>query len=742
MEQHLPDVIRDLAVILTAAGIITVLFKAMRQPVVLGYIIAGVLVGPHVHFLPSILDVSSLKVWAEIGVIFLLFALGLEFSFKRLFRVGGTATITSLVESAAMIAIGFATGRAFGWSTMDSIFLGGILAISSTTIIIRAFEEAGVKERHFAGLVFGILIVEDVVAILLLVLLSTLAISQQFKGVEMASSLVKLGFFLTLWFLSGIFIIPTLLRRFRLFLNEETMLIVSVGLCFMMVILATQAGFSPALGAFIMGSILAETTQAEKIEHLIRPLKDLFAAVFFVSVGTLIDPKAIADNYVAVIVIALITIFGKAIATTAGALLSGQTLRHSVQSGMSLAQIGEFSFIIAGLGLTLGVTSDFLYPIAVGVSAVTTFTTPYMIRSADRVVAWSERYVPARWKQAIDSYSASMQSLSTTSEWRQLFRSYVSRTAVNAVIVTAIMLGIAKTLPMYLIAYVPNAATANGVSLLLALLVSTPFLWAWLLGHPAEQQATELWKTGRNRGPILILEIARFASAFALVGFLASRFVSTRGVVLFLSLWAGVVLIFFSRYWKKLYDWLESRFISNFTERETLKAAQTPAIAPWDAHIATLEVSPDSEVIGKTLMEVGIREKFGVTIALIERGSRVLTAPMRTERLYPFDQLSVIGTDEQITQFKRVVEMQAPPLQQGEPLDTENYSLHQLPVSKASPYCSRTIRDSGIRENTKGLVVGIERAGMRILNPDSAMTIEDGDILWLVGDTRLVRPAE
>jgi len=394
---HLPALISDLGLILAAAGITTLVFKKIKQPVVLGYIVAGLLVGPHVSLLPTVIDIGSINIWGEIGVIFLLFSLGLEFSFKKLVKVGGSASVMAIVEAAVMMTVGFATGMLMGWSTMDSIFLGGLLAISSTTIIIKAFEELGLKSKHFAKLVFGVLIVEDLIAIVLMVLLSTLAVSRQFEGWAMLTSVAELFFFLILWFLGGIFLIPTWLKKAKNLMNDETMLVVSIAFCLLMVILATKVGFSPALGAFVMGSILAETTQAERIEHLVQPVKNLFGAVFFVSVGMLIDPAMIVAHIGPVLIITAVTIVGKIISTGGGALISGQSLKTSIQSGMSVSQIGEFSFIIAGLGLTLGVTSDFLCPVAIAVSAITALTTPYMIRLSDPLSQRIEGMLPTSW---------------------------------------------------------------------------------------------------------------------------------------------------------------------------------------------------------------------------------------------------------------------------------------------------------------------------------------------------------
>ncbi|MEQ1724023.1 MAG: cation:proton antiporter, partial [Pseudobdellovibrio sp.] len=433
---HLPQLIQDLGVILVTAAVVTILFKKLKQPVVLGYLIAGFLLGPNVTFMPTVKDTTAVQIWAEIGVIILLFGLGLEFSFKKLAKVGRSASITSIFEVIFMLAAGYVSGSLLGWSSMDSLFLGGILSISSTTIIVRAFDELGLKSRRFVSLVFGVLIVEDIVAILLLVLLSTVAISQSLSGAELLMSGAKLGFFLILWFVLGIYLLPPFMNRIRHLLSDETVLVVALGLCLLMVIIATNVGFSPALGAFIMGSLLSETKEGERIEKLIHPVRDLFAAVFFVSVGMLINPDIIVEYRYQIIFITLITILGKFISTALGSLISGASLRHSVQVGMSLAQIGEFSFIIATLGLTLKVTSPFLYPIAVAVSAITTFTTPYLIRSADPLCAWIENNMPRSAQDFIERYQSAVQSEGVKSGVTSLLWKAIGwRILVNTIIV-------------------------------------------------------------------------------------------------------------------------------------------------------------------------------------------------------------------------------------------------------------------------------------------------------------------
>lgn len=718
---HLPALVQDLALILMVAGFVTILFKKLRQPVVLGYIVAGFLVGPHMDLVPTITDGESIKVWAEIGIIFLLFALGLEFSFTKLAHIGGAASITAFIEVVTMVGIGFLTGRAFGWSNMDSIFLGGILAISSTTIIIRAFEELGMKTRGFAKLVFGVLIVEDLFAVLLLVILSTVAVGSKAAGAELLTAMLKLGFFLVGWFTVGIFVLPTLLRRSKPFLDSETLSVVSLGFCFAMVVAATKAGFSPALGAFVMGSILAETQERERIEHIIKPIKDLFAAIFFVSVGMLIDPKLLAQYAGPVLIITAVTVVGKLGSTVAGALISGRSLRHSIQSGFSLAQIGEFSFIIASLGVTLQVTSDFLYPIAVGVSALTTFFTPYLIRSADSAHLFISKRLPANWQRGLTGYQSSSQRITSTNEWRDFVRSYAMRLVLNGVIIATIFFVGAKL----------SGEVSRPLGLFVVLLLCAPFLWAMTLSPLGGKAGVQLWQDKRQRASLVVLEASRVALAIALLGFLASQFVTWRSAFAVTIALIFAFLLLFSRYLKRVYQWFEKQFIGNLNE------GQQSSLAPWDAHIVRVDVPPESEFVGKTLEELKIRERYGVTIAMIERGRIHIAAPTRDERVYPGDRISVIGVDEQIAGFREGL---APNISDAQATEiAQDYSLKQFRVGPDSQLKGKTIRDCGIREKSHGLVVGLERGEKRTLNPDSTMTIDAGDILWIVGETALLK---
>jgi CPA2 family monovalent cation:H+ antiporter-2 len=732
---HLPVLIIDLALILAAAGVTTLLFKKIKQPLVLGYILAGLLVGPHVKFIPTVTDNESIHIWAEIGVIFLLFSLGLEFSFKKLVKVGGSASVTAVVEVVSMLLIGFVAGLAMGWSTMDSIFLGGILSVSSTTIIIRAFEELNVKHKKFAGLVFGVLIVEDLVAILLLVLLSTLAVSQQFAGVEMLTSILKLCFFLVLWFIAGIFLIPTFLKKTRKLMNDETMLIVAIALCLLMVLLAVKVGFSAALGAFIMGSILAETTQAEHIEHLTKSVKDLFAAIFFVSVGMLIDPSILIDYAVPILIITLATVFGKFLSSGLGALISGQPLKTAVQTGMSLAQIGEFSFIIATLGLSLKVTSDFLYPIAVAVSAITTFTTPYLIKASEPFYIFLERTLPRKWVAGIQRYSSSTAGITTLSDWKVLLRAYTTNTVIHSVILIALIFFGSKYIQPFITEHIINGDRGIIISLILTLILMAPFIWALSIRRMQRNAYSHLWLNKKyTRGPLIALEVLRIGLGTFFVAFLIFQFYDTFVATLIAMAIIIAGIFVFSRKLQSFYDRLENRFLGNLNARQ---AQHAPEILPWDTHLTELTVSPDSVLVGQTLVDLAVREKYGINIALIERGKRMIPTPSRDERLYPHDKVLIIGSDDQLASVKPLFEGQGDANEEYD-FPKNEMTLQKVVINSQSPIYKQSIRDSGIREKSQGLVVGIERKGIRILNPDSNLVFENEDIVWIVGNHKKI----
>ena len=728
---HLPDLISDLGLILITAAIAVLLFRILKQPLVLGYLVAGFLAGNQFDFFPTVKDIHSVEVWAEIGVIFLLFSLGLEFSFKKLMKVGGTASITAFTQIIFMITVGFFVGQLMGWNKMNSIFLGVILSISSTTIILKTFDELGVKSQKFAGNVIGSLIVQDIIAILMMVLLSTIAVSQQFSGMELGLAVLKLIFFLTIWFVVGIFFIPTLLKKAKHLLTDEMMLIISLALCLLMVIFAANVGFSPALGAFIMGSIIAETTQAEHIEHLVKPVKDLFGAVFFVSVGMLINPETLVEYAIPVAILTFVVIFGQSISSTIGALLSGQPLKQSIQTGMSLSQIGEFSFIIATLGTTLKVTSDFLYPIVVAVSAVTTFTTPFMVKFAVPFSGYLEKKLPRKWVKRIQLYSANTEEIKSLSNWQIVLRSYLTQVIIHSIIIVAVILLSSN----FILPMVQGSKFGHAIAALITLVILSPFLWALSLRRVAVKEVYILMQERKHHGPIIMLVLFRIVLTLFYIGFVLNTFFST-GVAFVAFLIAIGAYILFPKQLHAVYNRIESHFISNFNDRETRKENKRQnTLSPWDGHMADFNIAKESNLAGKTLEELKIREQFGINIASIRRGDVLINIPIRTERLFPGDEISIIGTDDQVKEFKIYLDKNE--IDVPEKVEQTDIILQKLEL-KNRVCIGKTIRESQIREKTNGIIVGVERNGKRILNPESHLVLEDSDILWIAGEKKRI----
>ncbi len=738
---HLPNLIIDLALLLGAAALITLLFKKLKQPLVLGYIIAGILVSPHFKLFPSIIDTANVQVWAEIGVIFLLFSLGLEFSFKKLASVGGSASVSALTEAVGMIALGYFTGYFLGWPVMDSVFLGAMLAVSSTTIIIKAVDELGLKKKKFATLVFGILIVEDLITIAILVLLSTYAVSQQFVGSEMLISVLKLIFFLVLWFLAGIFFIPTLLKKAKNLMNDETLLIVSIAMCLLMVYLATLAGFSAALGAFVMGSLLAETTKAEKIEHLITPVKDLFGAIFFVSVGILIDLSVVGQYVIPILTISLVCIVGKILTTGFGAYISGNSLKISLQAGMSLAQIGEFSFIIAGLGVTLNATSSFLYPVIVAVSGITTFTTPYLIKSSETFYNWIDKRLPERWRNSLSQYSSEAHTITSVSDWEKTLKSFILNMLLFSVVLVAIIFLSARYVLPFVEQRFENVTLGFALTVVLTLGLMAPFLWGLVVRNERNEFFAQIYAQRKYKGPIWIMRGIKIIFAMFFVVFFINRFFSIE-VALYAALIIITAFIFFRKRIQALYDRIENRFIENLNDRELqqqlqdaelLASKRNIAMAPWDAHMVSFDVVPESAVAGKSLIELKWRELIGVNIAKIQRGAITKLIPGRDERIFPGDKLYIICTDSQEKKLNALLRPSKTLIQKE--ADTE-VVLDKFTIEKDSELNNKSIRESAIKTNKIGLVVGVERDGERILNPESDLVFQEADVVWVVGDKK------
>ena len=730
---HLPPLITDLAVILAAAAIGTVLFSKLKQPIVLGYLIAGFAAGPHFPLWPTVVDAEGVKLWAEIGVIFLLFGLGLEFSFKKLAKVGKSAGISATFEILTMTVLGFLFGRALGWNIMDSVYLGTILSVSSTTIIIRAYEEAGIRGRGFANLVFGILIVEDLMSILLMVILSAISGPVAFSWSNLLFLTIRLGFFLLIWFLVGIYALPSLFSKVRRFFTGEILLISAVSLCFLMVVLAAKSGFSAALGAFIMGSLLAETEEGERIEHLLLPVRDLFAAVFFVSVGMMIDPGILVKHAGVIFLLTILTIVGKLLGSGFGAVLSGQSLQNSVRAGMSLAQIGEFSFIIATLGRDLNATSEFLYPIIVAVSAVTTFTTPYMIRHSGSIYNWIEAKLPRKFLDRLSRYERAMNNVGKEGTLRLIWRTYGIAALLNSVVVVAIGLASAKLLLPRLVEAFGDTHLLRGIACLATLIASSPFLLAIELKAPKTLQTEEATRLARLRNLQFGLLILRIVIGLSLIAFIIELFTTVVALPLLVLIGAPLVLLGFKNLIEPFYLAVERRFMENLTAKERAQVealSQLPQLAPWNATLSRFIVSSDSKIAGHTLEESKFRSTTGATITMIDRGRRRIFAPARSERIFPNDQLFIIGTDEQLAAAQTLIEADVAITPS---LPDEAFNLEQVLIAPNSPYAGKSIRELAMPERLGSLVVGIERNGNRILNPESTIVLEPLDQVWVFG---------
>ena len=736
---ELPALIQDLALILMVAGAVTLIFKRLKQPLVLGYIVAGFLVSPHMPYTASVVDMSNIKLWADIGVMFLLFSLGLDFSFKKILKMGASPIISVVSIIFAMSMLGITVGQLFGWSKMDCIFLGGMLAMSSTTIIYKAFDDLGLQQQQFAGLVMSVLILEDILAIVMMVLLSALA-AGNLEGSQMVQSVVKIVFFLVLWLVVGIFAIPLLLRKVRRLINAEVLLIVSLGLCCAMAVFSTKVGFSSAFGAFIMGSILAETIEAERIEKLVEPVKNLFGAVFFVSVGMLVDPKILVDYALPIFILVMTIIVGQAVFGSFSFMLGGESLKSAMRCGFSMAQIGEFSFIIASLGLTLGVISDFLYPVVVAVSVITTFLTPYMIRLATPAYNALEHRLPSRLIRALNHLSMSHPNTTERSKWKQLLLQMTVNTVVYGILSAAVIALMFMLFHPFIQKALLGAWYANAITGVLTVVLISPFLRAMVMKKNHSEEWKALWaESNRNHLPLLFTVLVRgvIAAMFVFTIFqhlsnFAPAIVITLGIVI-------VVLMVMSRGVKHRSILLERLFINNLRSRDIeaqVHGRKRPLyegrLLDRDIHIAEFDIPQNSLWAGKTLMQLNLGHKYGVHVSSILRGSIRLNIPSGSDQIFPSDRLQVIGSDTQLAVFRNAVETQVQ--QEDYDLEKREMKLRQLIIGQGSPFIGKTLEESGLRSEYGCMVVGLEE-GKENLSPfKPARCFEEGDIIWVVGE--------
>ena len=740
---EIPALINDLAYILVSAGIVTIVFKRLKQPLVLGYIVAGFLVSPHMPYTASVVDTENVHLWADIGVMFLLFSLGLDFSFKKILKMGASPIISTISIIFCMSMLGIVVGHGFGWSRMDCIFLGGMLAMSSTTIIYKAFDDLGLRQQQFAGMVMSVLILEDILAIVMMVMLSAIASGNNPDGGQMLGSVVKIGFFLVLWLVVGIFAIPAFLRKVRSIVNDEVLLIVALGLCCAMAVFSTKVGFSSAFGAFIMGSILAETVEAEHIEHLVEPVKNLFGAIFFVSVGMLVNPQILVDYALPILTLVLTILIGQSVLGTVSFMLGGESLRSAMRCGFSMAQIGEFSFIIASLGLSLGVIGDFLYPVVVAVSVITTFLTPYMIRLAVPAYGALEKRLPGKLITLLNHLSMSHPASTKQNKWKQLLTQMTVNTLIYSILTSAAITGMFGFFLPFMREVLPGWQLhwyANAITGVLTVLLIAPFLRAMVMKKNRSPEFRALWdESNVNRLPLLFTILVRVVIAVAFVFYIChylSRFSSA--VIITIGL-VAVALIVVSRSVKQRSIKLERLFILNLRSREIeaqVSGKKRPLyegrLLDRDVHMAEVAIPMNSQWMGGTLKQLDLGRKYGVHVSSILRANFRLNIPDGDYVIFPGDRLEVIGSDDQLRLFAQAAKTEVI----GEDFNLENreMKLRQLILGDGSPFIGKTLIDSGIRNLYSCMVIGLEEGQENLSPVNPRRVFQEGDILWVVGE--------
>lgn len=743
---EIPHLIQDLALILMVAGLVTLLFKKLRQPLVLGYIVAGFLVSPHMPYLMSVVDKADIQTWADIGVMFLLFSLGLDFSFKKILKMGMAPVIAALTIIFCMMALGTGVGTLFGWSRMNCLFLAGMLAMSSTTIIYKALDDLGLRQQRFAGLVMSVLILEDVLAIVMMVMLSTIARGANPDGSMMIESVGKIVFFLVLWFVVGIFLIPPFLRKTRRLMNDETLVVVALGLCCAMAVLSTTVGFSSAFGAFVMGSILAETIEADKITTVVEPVKNLFGAIFFVSVGMLVDPAILVSYAVPILVLVLTILVGQAIFGTMGFMLSGQPLKTAMRCGFSMAQIGEFAFIIASLGLSLRVISDFLYPVVVAVSVITTFLTPYMLKAAIPCYEFMERRLPRKWIRRLDHMGAIHHTTQTeNNHWRALLKAMAWNVVIYSILsvaVVAIMLSLFLPFMRRLLPGWELHWWANGITGILTVAMISPFLRSMIMKKNHSEEFKALWTESRlNRLPLIFTVLVRVAIGAGFIFYICNYLSRFQNALIITIALVVILLMALSRRLKHRSIRLERLFVQNLRSRDIeaqVSGKRRPLfeghLLDRDIHISEFIVPVDSLWAGKTLAQLKLGNRFGVHVSSILRGSHRINIPDGNMMLFVGDKLQAIGNDEQLNIMNAA--MQAELLPEDADIEHREMKLQKLVIAADSPLVGKTLKESNVRQRYNFMVVGVEEGqkNLTMINPNRRFEV--GDIVWVVGEEK------
>ncbi|MDE7160247.1 MAG: cation:proton antiporter [Muribaculaceae bacterium] len=730
-EDHTNGLITDLAWILLLGAIVTLLFKRLKQPVVLGYILAGFLASPKFVYLPSISNLANIEFWADLGIVVLMFTLGLEFSFKKLMHSGSSAVITALVIITGMTLAGFGVGCLLHLDSINCIFLGGMISMSSTTIILKNFADLGLRHKKFASLVLAVLIIEDLFAVLMLVLLSSIAMGDV-KGSELLFSIGKLMFFLIIWFIVGVYVLPTFLERCRKYLNSETLLVVSMGLCFSMAVFSVLCGFSLELGAFVMGSILAGTVYAERIEHVVIPIKDLFGSVFFISVGMMVDPSVLTAYWGEILLLAVVVIVGMIIFGTLGMLVTGQTLKVAIESGFSLTQVGEFSFIIASLGMSLGVLEASLYPIIVAVSVITIFTTPYFMKMSGGVYQAVEAHLPKGLQFLIERYSKQTSDQSETAKlWKDILSRYLWRIVLYSVILIAIIL-VSRSVAWPMLEGI-FGSWGRLITTCLTLLAMAPFLVALSFSSTKPDERMKLHSTASFYDvPLVAMRIVRYLVTLMFVVYLVTLYYGslvgwTVGVVTFL-----VIILFASTRLFSRYHDMETKFMANLNNRDNMRYGVGNNVVD-DLHQAWVEAVPGCGFVGDRLRDSGLRTRYGVSVSAIRRGETTLPLPGGDTRIFPGDIIGVIGTDDQIKRLNDDLEKAAADYaSRQEP--RRSVELKSILLSKESPVVGRPLSQTDIRGDYYAMIVKIQKCDGSFVQPGPDVVLRPGDLLWVVGD--------
>lgn len=738
----------DLTLILMATGIVTVIFRKLKQPVVLGYIVTGFLISPNFSWLPTVVEVDDVSVWSTIGIIFLMFGIGLEFSFHKIAEVGSSAIVMMMTVSGSMVAVGYLVGRCLGWQTMDCVFMGCMLSISSTMIILKAYEELNLKREKFSELVLGVLILEDIAGIFMIIILTTVSVSQNFSGLDLASELGVLLMVLVAILCCGIYIVPTLLRKIEDVVTDEVLTILSMGFCLLMVVVATSVGFSEALGAFLAGSILAGTTQGERIEHLILPIKNLFGAVFFVSVGMMIEPAILLQYWKTILLFVIVTIGGKMSFSLVGALLSGQSLHTAVRASFSMMQVGEFSFILASLGTTLGVTSDFLYPVIVCVSVVTTFVTPTFIKHGEKAYAYISTHLPQRIQNFLEKYTEEEQSTGNR-DWKQ----YITRYLLTMLMGCSAMLGLYMIDKNWILPRIEATFENDTVVRLIvtAAVLSLAILAVSIMNPRRNILFHKLYLQNRHNTLPLLGLIAIYLYLSLLFATLFVR-VAFPQIPLLLLVGISVAVICFalrSSFVRGRSIGIEARFLANFNQKLLAQVHRDEGKERWvDQELFVECLRLHSTETRKRIRDFVASSRFHTRFILVEHSDgTVCSVPSAEDEVQADDVLYVMGARKELDAYRLYIRRQndadweAQPetcslrefLQKQKTRGEERIYCAAIPVLRGGKFAHRSLADGRFAQKYGGIIVGVERQCLSIPLPGKDFVLQEDDIFWALG---------